>query len=97
MINAMDELKLKAMYKEIDRTVKNENNSYIFVTGAMNDELEEMTAYASMFGSKTEMVGLVTNLFLTICQIENVKEMLDIVQEAYMNALRVYGEQKNVK
>ena len=91
----MDELKHKAMHKEIDRTVKNENDSYILVTGTMNDELEEATAYTSMFGSKTEMVGLVTNLFLTICQTKNVKEMLDIVQEAYMNALRVYGEQKN--
>lgn len=91
----MDELKHKAMHKEIDRTVKNENDSYILVTGTMNDELEESIAYTSMFGSKTEMVGLVTNLFLTICQTENVKEMLDIVQEAYMNALLVYGEQKN--
>lgn len=91
----MDELKYKVMHEEVNKSIRNKNDSFVLVTGILDDNTERMFCATSMHGSKTEMVGLVTNLFLTICQTENVKEMLDIVQEAYMNALRVYGEQKN--
>ena len=91
----MDELKYKVMHEEVNKLVRDKNNSFVLVTGILDDNTERMFCTTSMFGSKNELVGLTTQLFLTFCQKFSASDMLKIIEEAYENALQIYGEQKN--
>lgn len=95
MNSAMNELKYKAMHEEVNKSVRNRNDSFVLVTGILDDNTERMFCTTSMFGSKNELVGLTTQLLLTFCQKFSVGDMLKIIEEAYENALQIYGEQKN--
>lgn len=95
MISTMDELKYKVMHEEADKTIRNENDSSVLVIGILDDNAEQMFCTTSMFGSKNELVGLMTQLLLTFCQKFSAVDMLKIIKESYENALQIYGEQKN--
>ena len=91
----MDELKYKVMHEEVNKSIRNKNDSFVLVTGILDDSTERMFCTTSMFGSKNELVGLMTQLLLTFCQKFSASDMLKIIGEAYENALQIYGEQKN--
>ena len=95
MINTMDELKYKVMHEEVNKSIRNKNDSFVLVTGILDDSTERMFCTTSMFGAKNEFVGLMTQLFLTFCQKFSAADMLKIIEESYENALQIYGEQKN--
>lgn len=92
MINTVDELKYKAMHEEVNKTVINKNDSFVLVTGILDDNTEQMFCTTSMFGSKNELVGLMTQLLLTFCQKFSASDMLKIIEEAYENALQIYDK-----
>ena len=91
----MDELKYKVMHEEVNKSIRNKNDSFVLVTGILDDSTERMFCTTSMFGAKNEFVGLMTQLFLTFCQKFSAADMLKIIEESYENALQIYGEQKN--
>lgn len=91
----MDELKYKVIHEEVNKSIRNKNDSFVLVTGILDDNTERMFCTASMFGTKNELVGLTTQLFLTFCQKFSAVDMLKIIEEAYENALQIYREQKN--
>lgn len=91
----MDELKHKVIHEEVDKSIRNKNDSFVLVTGILDDNTEQMFCATSMLGTKNELIGLMTQLFLTFCQKFSASDMLKIIEEAYENALQIYGEQKN--
>lgn len=92
----MNNLRIKALHKKVDKVTKKENNTYLFVTGITDVKSGTNFAYTSMNGSDTEIVNLVAQLCLTICQAKSVNDMLKIIEVAYEGAIKqYYKEQKN--
>lgn len=92
----MNKSRIKALHKKVDSAAKKENNAYLLVTGITDVKSGTNFAYTSMNGSDTELVNLVAQLCLTICQTKSVKDMLKIIEVAYEGAIKqYYEEQKN--
>lgn len=92
----MKKMRIKALHKKVDKTAKKENNAYLLVTGITNSKSGTNSAYTSMFGSDLELINLIAQLCLTLCQMKSANGMLKIIEVAYENALKEYfGEQKN--
>lgn len=92
----MNNLRIKALHKKVNKVAKKENNAYLLVTCITDVKSGTDVAYTSMFGNDLELINLIAQLCLVLCQMKSAKEMLKIIEVAYENALKEYfGEQKN--
>ncbi|HJI49227.1 MAG TPA: hypothetical protein OIL97_06835 [Oscillospiraceae bacterium] len=92
----MNKLRIKALHKKVDKVAKKEKNAYLLVTGITDVKSGTNVAYTSMYGNDLELINLIAQLCLTLCQTKSAKGMLKIIEVAYENALKGYfGEQKN--
>lgn len=90
----MNKLRIKALHKKVDKVAKKEKNAYLLVTGITDVKSGTNVAYTSMYGNDLELINLIAQLCLTLCQTKSAKGML--IEVAYENALKGYfGEQKN--
>lgn len=94
----MNKLRIKALHKKVDKVVKKENNTYLLVTCITDVKSGTDVAYTSMYCNDLELINLIAQLCLVLCQTKSAKEMLKIIEVAYENALKqYYKDQKNVE